>query len=155
MGQGKLNSLAPGRFKWNFYKLMWEIDGWGIWCEISLGWLPLDHTCNKSTMVQVTAWCRQATSHYLSQCWPRSMSPYGVTRPQWLKNKSYLFLWCHVKIIFGFAYISDRDLNDYRFANINTMMIDGLTVFICFQFTFELKSIKSCHFSQKPSQASA
>ena len=31
------------------------------------------------------AWCRQATSHYLSQCWPRSMSPYGVTRPQWVK----------------------------------------------------------------------
>ena len=28
------------------------------------------------------AWCRQATSHYLSQCWLRSMSPYGVTRPQ-------------------------------------------------------------------------
>ena len=28
------------------------------------------------------AWCRQATSHYLSQCWPRSMSPYGVIRPQ-------------------------------------------------------------------------
>ena len=21
------------------------------------------------------AWCRQATSHYLSQCWPRSLSP--------------------------------------------------------------------------------
>ena len=32
------------------------------------------------------AWCRQATSHYLSQCWPRSMSPYGVTRPQWVKE---------------------------------------------------------------------
>ena len=31
------------------------------------------------------AWCRQATSHYLSQCWPRSLSPYGVTRPQWVK----------------------------------------------------------------------
>ena len=28
------------------------------------------------------AWCRQATSHYLSQCWLRSMSPYGVTWPQ-------------------------------------------------------------------------
>ena len=28
------------------------------------------------------AWCRQAPSHYLSQCWPRSLSPYGVTRPQ-------------------------------------------------------------------------
>ena len=32
------------------------------------------------------AWCRQATSHYLSQCWPSSMSPYGVTRPQWVKG---------------------------------------------------------------------
>ena len=31
------------------------------------------------------AWCHQATSHYLSQCWPRSMSPYGITRPQWVK----------------------------------------------------------------------
>ena len=34
------------------------------------------------------AWCHQATSHYLSQCWPRSPSPYGVTRPQWVKLKS-------------------------------------------------------------------
>ena len=24
------------------------------------------------------AWCRQATSHYLSQCWPSFLSPYGV-----------------------------------------------------------------------------
>ena len=29
------------------------------------------------------AWCRQATSHYLSQYCPRPLSPYGVTRPQW------------------------------------------------------------------------
>ena len=33
------------------------------------------------------AWCRQATSHYLSQCWPRSLSPYDVTRPQWVKTR--------------------------------------------------------------------
>ena len=31
------------------------------------------------------AWCHQATSHYLSQCWPRSVPPNGVTRPQWVK----------------------------------------------------------------------
>ena len=31
------------------------------------------------------AWCHQVTSHYLGQCWPRSMSPYGITRPQWVK----------------------------------------------------------------------
>ena len=35
-----------------------------------------------SKLAQVMAWCRQATSHYLSQCWPRSLSPYGVTRLQ-------------------------------------------------------------------------
>ena len=32
------------------------------------------------------AWCRQATSHYLSQCWPISLSPYDVTRPQWVNG---------------------------------------------------------------------
>ena len=47
-----------------------------------LRWMPWDLTDDKSTLVQVMAWCRQATSHYLSQCWPSSMSPYGVTRPQ-------------------------------------------------------------------------
>ena len=34
----------------------------------------------------VMAWCRQATSHYLRQYWPSSLSPYGVTRPQWVKS---------------------------------------------------------------------
>ena len=48
--------------------------------------MPLDLTGDKSTLVQVMAWCRQATSHYLSQCWPRSLSPYGVTRPQWVNS---------------------------------------------------------------------
>ena len=44
---------------------------------------------NKSTLVQVMAWCRQATSHYLSQCWPRYVLPYGVIRPQWVKFKNF------------------------------------------------------------------
>ena len=30
----------------------------------------LNLTDDKSALVQVMAWCRQATSHYLSQCWP-------------------------------------------------------------------------------------
>ena len=29
-------------------------------------------------------WYRQAMSHQLSQCWPRSMSLYGVIRPQYV-----------------------------------------------------------------------
>ena len=61
------------------------VNGWGISCETAPIWVSLDHTYDKSTLVPVMAWCRQATSHYLSQCWPRSLSPYGVTRPQWVK----------------------------------------------------------------------
>ena len=84
-----LNSLAPGKFIWNFrciiFKQILVIDGWGISCEIALIWMSLDFTDDQSTLVQVMAWCRQATSHYLSQCWPRSLSPYGITRPQWVK----------------------------------------------------------------------
>ena len=35
-------------------------------------------------MIQAMAWCRQATSHDMSQCLPRSLAPYGVTRPHWV-----------------------------------------------------------------------
>ena len=54
--------------------------------EIARRWMPLDFTDVESTLVQVMAWRRQATSHYLTQCWPRSMSPNDVTRPQWVKS---------------------------------------------------------------------
>ena len=53
-----------------------------------LRWMPQDLTDDKSTVVQVMAWCRQATSLYLNQCWPRSPTPYSVTRPQWVNSTS-------------------------------------------------------------------
>ena len=62
------------------------IDSWGISCKIALMWMPLDLADDRSTMVQVMAWCRQAASHYLSQCWPGFLLPHGVTRPQWVKG---------------------------------------------------------------------
>ena len=37
------------------------------------------------------AWCRQATSHYLNQCWPTSMWTYGTTGPQWVKPDQLMF----------------------------------------------------------------
>ena len=83
-----LNSLAPGKFEWNFRHLIFKqilvTAGWGISREIAMIWMSLDFTDDQSTLVPVMAWCRQAPSHYLSQCWPRSLSPYGVTRPQWV-----------------------------------------------------------------------
>ena len=35
------------------------IDGWGISCELALRWMSLHLTDDKSTLVQVMAWCRQ------------------------------------------------------------------------------------------------
>ena len=85
------NSLAPGKFEWNFrhviFKQILVIDRWGISCEIALIWMSLDFTDDQSTLVQVMAWCHQATSHCLSQGWLSSLSPCGVTRPQWVKAR--------------------------------------------------------------------
>ena len=79
------------------FKQILVIDSWGIFCEIVLIWMSLDFTDDQSTLVQVMAWCHQATSHYLSQCWPRSLSPYGVTRPQWVNTlrlgDAYMYQW--------------------------------------------------------------
>ena len=45
---------------------------------------------DKSPLVEVMTWCCQAKSH----CWPRSMSPYGVSRPQWGN-----FYWFHYHLL--------------------------------------------------------
>ena len=55
--------------------------------SVNLSW-PSDAIWRQrsgSTLAQVMACCLTAPSHYLNQCWPRSLSPYGVTRPQLVK----------------------------------------------------------------------
>ena len=81
-GLPAIKSLTPGKFEWYFRYLIFQIisviDGWGISCELAIRWMSINLNDEKSTLVQVMAWCRQATSHYLSQCWPRSMSSRDV-----------------------------------------------------------------------------
>ena len=108
-----INSLAPGKFEWNFRYVIFQgilvIDAWGISCEIALIWMSVDFTDDKSRLVLVMAWCRRATSHYLSQCWPRSLTPYGITRPQWVKLLSsggcgFDFIWAIFKCTVSWAF---------------------------------------------------
>ena len=54
------------------------------------GRMPHEPTDDKRTLFQVMPWCRQATSHYMSQCWSRFMLPYGVTSPQYVDSKLYI-----------------------------------------------------------------
>ena len=84
-----VNSLAPRRSQINFRKVIFKLTlvngGWGISYEIALRWMPQDLTDDR-----VMAWCRQATSHYLSQCRLRSMSPNASLGLNELKHSRYL-----------------------------------------------------------------
>ena len=60
--------FAGNIFKHTFFKIL-------------VFWFKFHRSSFKSALVQVMAWCRQATSHYLTQCQPTHMLPYGVTRP--------------------------------------------------------------------------
>ena len=75
-----VNSLAPVRSECDYknviFNLVLLIGIFRSSHDNALWWMPHDLTDDKSTLVQVMAWCRQATSHCLGQCWPRSLSPY-------------------------------------------------------------------------------
>ena len=64
------NSLAPGSFQWNLRKIIFKLilvtDGCDISSEIALRWTSRYLNDDKPRLVQVMAWCCQATSHYLS-----------------------------------------------------------------------------------------
>ena len=83
--------------------------------------MPLNLTDEKSTLVQVMGWCRQATSHYLSQCWLRSMLPNGVTRPRWVKWDTQTYP------EFGLWYMETAFLNSLRpgdiYVSVNCVII--------------------------------
>ena len=44
----------------------------------------LDFIYHKSTLAKVMTWCHRATSHWFNHCWPRFISPNGITRRQWI-----------------------------------------------------------------------
>ena len=83
-----IDTLAPGRcgsnLKCIILKFIFCVDIRSIAGGIVVRWKLQHLTDYLSTLVQVMAWCHQAPSHYLSQCWPWSMTPYSVTRPQWV-----------------------------------------------------------------------
>ena len=55
-------------------------------CKIAPRWMSQDTYDDESILVEVMAWRRKVASHCLSQCWPRFMPWYNVTRPQWANS---------------------------------------------------------------------
>ena len=103
------DNVAPGRpgchFKTAIFILVSLIGIFTSSNDDALRWIPWDLTDDKSTLFQVMAWCGQAASHYLSQCWPRSMLPYGVTRPQWV-NRQQAVTWTNDGLVYWGMYAS-------------------------------------------------
>ena len=126
--------------------------------------MPRDLTDDKSALVQIMAWCHQSTSHYMSQCWPSSMSPYGVTRAQWVKpafpefNHSYRqyheqhlsihwiwkFLWTAVFMYENFSSLSNFAwLHHTKAIYIQYINTDLGTSFISDKMSYRKKILKS------------
>ena len=104
-----INSLDTGDvamiFDMKYSNSFWWYIGYFLWTcpqvaamRLLRRWLAL---------VQVTAWCRQEPGHYLGKNNPRSMSPYGVTRPQWVRVWTKLWLVCKLHLQ---SYISWRNI---------------------------------------------
>ena len=102
-----INLLAPGTRGNNFRGIIFKLMQYSH-CETALSWMPYNLTYETSLLVQVMTCCLMAPSHYLSQCWPRTVSPYGGVRPRWVNS-----WWCRIyvwklKNIFAFSIISQH-----------------------------------------------
>ena len=86
---GSFNCLAPKGCSSNFKtinsKLILQNSSHRFCCEYDLSWRQQNLT--NETLIRVQT---MATSHYLSQCCASYISPYGVTRLQWVN-----FFKCH------------------------------------------------------------
>ena len=88
-----INSLAPGRSYCDFKNVIFNLALLiGIFKSSYVNvirWMPQQFTDDKLTLVQVMAWCCQATSHYLKQSWSRSPTPYASLGPNELSHRGW------------------------------------------------------------------
>ena len=79
------NKIAPPTF-WCFWNLTCHCrDAQVTSCFGRPTTHPYGTIDNNSALVQTMAW-RKATSHYLNQWWPSSLTHICITRPQWVNK---------------------------------------------------------------------
>ena len=149
--------MAPGRFEWNFWEVIFN-DGRDISWKTGGS---LDLADSKSTLVQAMAWCCQATSHYLNQCWPSSLLPYGDTGSQWVSSQQHnhnsteqgqvsqrqqievqLYLYIHyISYIYDILYIhilypyKTSMINRQKQTNVDSVFVQGFKTMTGAHFT--------------------
>ena len=98
------HSSSLGRWGYDFRCVNFiqnlDIDILSVWINI-IYWNEYQRTLvySESTLVQVMAWCHQAASHYMKQCWPGSPMPYSVTRPECVERYIYFWNWYNINDI--------------------------------------------------------
>ena len=124
------NSLTLGIYGGNFKSVIFEfalhINILGISCEIALIWIPQSIFEDKSTLIHVFDWCRQAT-------WPSFLTPYFVNE----SNKVWTLTCVRNTRLSTFlfnlsSYIFLIHILDFR-LNIHLMMMMMMMMMILFQ----------------------
>ena len=87
--QGTFNKLRPRQdglhFAYEILKCTFLNEICCILIKISVKCVHKGPIDNNPAFVQIMAWRRKATSHYLNQSWPRLLTHICVSRPQWVK----------------------------------------------------------------------
>ena len=92
-----INTVKPRQYGCHFagdiVKCIFLNENARIFIKISLKFVPYAPLDDKPTLVQIMAWDKQATSHYLTQWWITNVISLGL-----MDNKSYCFrLWLGTK----------------------------------------------------------
>ena len=74
-------------------------------------------------LFQVVALCLQATSHYLKQCWPRSILPYCITRPQWVNTLR--------STIYNLLNLDSVQINQKQYVYLISFIVSSAFVLCC------------------------
>ena len=110
-----INSLVPGRCSCNYTSIIFilisRMDIVSISCE---------------TLVQVMAWCHQATSYCLSQCWPRCVWPYGAS----LGHNELIFIWALLVVVLPWLINFSRSSYGWKSLVLTSIMTG--TIFLIF-----------------------
>ena len=80
----KCGSNCIFKFIYQIHFADWQLgqSQWNL-CKMH----TVEPTGDKPILVQAMPCCRQTTSHYMSQCPPIFIAPYGVIRTQWVKAR--------------------------------------------------------------------
>ena len=86
------------------------------------------------------AWCREATSHYMSQCWPRYLSPYGVTSPQWVNPFNNGYMGILINTFSSFMFYISRPSDIITLNMLHQTKIDLTIQWMCIRISITMES---------------